>query len=116
MYRRHEEVFFAEMPRRITAGALKKMDACEPAIKDFRLAFPNGAAITQENLVRAALAGLDLNWFSKRLRKHAAAFYNARMSEYHTDVPRGMKRNYGTGFLDFKVVRALALAAAIERS
>jgi hypothetical protein len=47
----------------ITAAALQKCQPCEDQIDLFRKTFPKGVLLTLANLRRAAMAGLNLDWF-----------------------------------------------------
>ena len=48
-------------PRRITAAFLEKIDACEPAVKSFRKAFPNGVTVAKK-AVEAFIKRAERDW------------------------------------------------------
>ena len=58
---------FAPLPKHITALWLWEHYACPDQIQVFKSEWPNGAYLTEENLLRAAQLGLDLDWFAVQI-------------------------------------------------
>ena len=52
------------IPARITATWLKEQNACEDQVALFAKTFPRGGKPTKANLLKAARAGLDLDWLA----------------------------------------------------
>jgi len=49
----------------ITADQLREANACEEQVKTFEEEWPDGAHITEENILKAYELGLDLHWFAE---------------------------------------------------
>src|SRR3990167_2664402 len=60
----------------IMAENIMEKGACLGQIEKFRRIFPNGAEITNENIVMAIKNSLDVDWF---IRKFHPAIYKANM-------------------------------------
>jgi hypothetical protein len=54
-------------PKKITKAWLGRREACAGQVDDFLQVWPEGAALTRENLQRAGLLCLDLWWFAEKL-------------------------------------------------
>lgn len=47
---------------RVTAKRLERARACKRHVTRFKRTFPNGCVLNRENIVKAAKAGLDIEW------------------------------------------------------
>ena len=66
------------IPARITATWLKEQNACADQVALFAKTFPRGGKPTKANLLKAARAGLDLDWLAGFLSPPASkAYYEA---------------------------------------
>ena len=57
----------AARPMEITAEWLEAADACEEQVELFRATFGERAELTRSDALRAARAGLDLEWLTGRI-------------------------------------------------
>ena len=55
------------LPLTVTHAWLVQHEACKEEADLFRTIWPNGTGVTQEALATAASAGLNLEWFAKRV-------------------------------------------------
>jgi len=51
---------------KITAEALKRLNACADQVALFEQHFPEGCIVTEEAALKAVAAGLDVAWFMRR--------------------------------------------------
>jgi len=54
---------------KITAEALKRLDACADQVALFEQHFPEGCLVTEEAALKAVAAGLDVAWFMQRQKR-----------------------------------------------
>ena len=54
-----------KVPRRITTAFLEELNACKPAVKSFRKAFPNGVTVTKK-AVEAFIKRAERDWLCGR--------------------------------------------------
>lgn len=55
------------IPKQITKAWLLNKEACQDQVKVFSKEWPNGAALTRKNLLRAVELGLDLIWLANEV-------------------------------------------------
>jgi hypothetical protein len=51
----------------VSIETLEKLGACKEQVELFRQTFPDGADYTEANVLRAVAAGLNVDWFGKRV-------------------------------------------------
>ena len=53
--------------KRVTVKMLKSLGACAPELATFAKEWPDGAAVTKSNVLRAAELKLNLDWVAEKL-------------------------------------------------
>lgn len=54
-------------PGQVSIETLEKLGACKEQVELFRRTFPDGADFTEPNILQAVAAGLNVDWFGKRV-------------------------------------------------